>query len=235
MKFGFGKTTGVDLAGEAAGRVPTPEWKAAYFKDAPEQATWLPGDLSNMSIGQGYVLVTPLQMAMGYAAVATGNILKPHVLKEVKNSQGETVLAKEPEIVAKLDIPDDHFKVMREALRGVATDDATVSAQFRKYGIAGAAKTGTAEVAGKKDFGWFACYAPFDNPKYVVACVIEEGTAGAQSACPVSVQVLDAALRADAGTLDKTLTAIPGATQKTVAQTAASTTETDSTYSGRTD
>ena len=172
-------------------------------------------------------------MAMGYVAVATGKIIKPHVLKQVRNSQGDTVFTKEAEVISTLDVSEDHFKLMRDALRGVATDDVAVSAQFQKYGISGAAKTGTAEVAGKKDFGWFACYAPFDNPKYVVACVIEEGTAGAKSACPVSMEVLDAALRADAGTLDMTLTSIAGSTKKTAE--AITTAPQDDAYSGRQD
>ncbi len=216
-RFGFASKTGIDLGGEEGGRIPTPEWKAEYFKDVPEEASWKPGDLSNMSIGQGYVLVTPMQMAVGYAAVATGKVLKPHVLKEVKNSDGGTVLTMKPEVLSTLQVKDENLAIMRDALRGVAEEDATVSRTLHRNGITNAAaKTGTAEVAGKRDFGWFAAYAPYDNPKYVVACVVEEGDAGAQSACPVCAEVLGAALRADEGTLDATLTPIPGSTGKTV-------------------
>ena len=216
-RFGFGNTSGVDLGGEAAGRIPTPDWKTEYFRDVPEEAPWVPGDLSNMAIGQGYVLVTPLQMALGYVAVATGKHLKPHVLKEVRNSEGETVVSMQPEETGPLDINEEHLAIMRDALRGVATEDYNVSREMADYGITNAAaKTGTAEVIGKKDYGWFACYAPFDNPKYVVACVVEEGGAGALSACPLCVPVLDAALRYDAGTLDEALAPIPGSTGKSV-------------------
>lgn len=216
-RYGFGNRTGIDLAGEEKGRIPTPEWKKEYFEDVPEEASWVPGDMSNMSIGQGFVLVTPIQMAIGYAAVATGQIVKPHLLKEVKNSEGKTVVTAQAEILGTPEVSADHLQIMRDSLRGVAEEDATVSRTFFENGIASAgAKTGTAEVAGKRDFGWFACYAPYDNPKYVVACVIEEGDAGASSACPVSAQVLSAVLRYDEGTFDSGLTSIPGSTGQSV-------------------
>lgn len=215
-KYGFASETGVDLGGEAVGRLPTPAWKAERFKDVPEEKEWRPGDLSNMSIGQGYVAVTPIQMAVGYAAIATGKILKPHVLKEVKNSDGDSVLTKGEEVASVPDVSEDHLNVMRDALHGVSNEDSAVSRQFNKYGIDGASKTGTAEVEGKGDFAWFACYAPYDNPQYVVACVVEEGGAGAEAACPVSVEVLAAALEYEAGTIDRGLEYIPGSLGVTV-------------------
>ena len=82
----------MNLAGEGEGTIPTPEWKAEHWADAPEQAQWQPGDMSNMVIGQGNVLVTPLQVAVGYAGVATGQLPVPNLLKEIKNSDGEKVV-----------------------------------------------------------------------------------------------------------------------------------------------
>ncbi|MGI6105475.1 MAG: penicillin-binding protein 2 [Raoultibacter sp.] len=216
-RYGFGKQTGIDLSGEEAGRIPTPEWKQDYFKDVPEEASWKPGDLSNMSIGQGYVLVTPMQMAIGYAAVATGKIPKPHLLKEVRNSENQKVVEFKPEILSTPEVTPEHLNIMRDSLKGVADEDTLVSRAFYQNGISSAAaKTGTAEVAGKQDFGWFACYAPYDNPKYVVACVVEEGSAGAQSACPLCAEVLSAALRYDEGSLDMSLSPIAGSSGESV-------------------
>lgn len=201
-EFGFGSITGIDLSGEAAGRVPTPQWKREWYADAPEEQTWLPGDSTNMSIGQGNVLVTPLQLAVGYGGVATGRLIKPHVFKEARNSKGETVLTAQVEEIGVPQIEEEYYAIMRDALHGMATEDGDVSLDFAKYGIDAASKTGTAEVAGKEDFGLFCCYAPFDDPKYVVACVVEEGIGGASAAAPISAEVLDAALRANEGTLD---------------------------------
>ncbi|MCL1797074.1 MAG: penicillin-binding protein 2 [Eggerthellaceae bacterium] len=216
-RFGFSSKTGVDLGGEASGQLPTPEWKAEHFHDVPEEAMWVPGDLSNMAIGQGLVEVTPLQMAMGYAAVATGKRIKPHVLKEIKNSEGETVVKLKLEELDKLNIKEEHLKIMRDALHGVALEDYNVSGTFWEYGIGDAgAKTGTAERDGRPDTGWFACYAPFENPKYVVAAVVEEGGAGALSACPLCAEVLSAALSYDEGTLEDALVPIPGSTGKSL-------------------
>lgn len=212
-RFGFGSLTQVDLGGEIAGRVPTPEWKAEYFADVPEEAPWKPGDLSNMAIGQGYILVTPLQLAVGYAGVATGVLPKPHILKEVKNSAGETVVEAKTEILGDPQINQEHLETMRDALRGVATENSAVRKAFDAVGLdSAAAKTGTAEVEGKEDYGWFACYAPYDDPKYVVACVVEEGGSGAESACPVSIEVLNAVMKYDEGALDVVLEPIPGST-----------------------
>lgn len=213
-KFGFAKKTGIDLSGELEGRIPTPEWKAEYFRDVPENRGWLPGDMSNMSIGQGDVLITPIQLAVGYGAVATGKLIKPHVLKEVKNSEGDTVLKPEAEEVGTLEIDEEHLNAMRDALHGVTSGDPAVSKAFA--GIDAATKTGTAEVAGKQDYGCFACYAPYDDPRYVVACIVEEGVAGAVSACPVSAEVLGAALDYDAGVLDEKPEYIPGSSGKSV-------------------
>lgn len=216
-RYGFGRKTGIDLSTEASGVIPTPEWKKEYYADRPEEAIWRPGDLSNMAIGQGNVSITPLQLAVGYAAIATGELPKPHLLKEVKNSQGDTVVTFAPESMGTPEGNTDYLNAMRDALHGVANEDSNVSAAFAAHGItSAAAKTGTAEKAGKRDYGWFACYAPFDNPKYVVTCIVEEGESGSKSACPLAAQVLSAALRSDEGSLDTTLTAIPGSTGQSI-------------------
>ena len=203
-KYRFGEATGIDLAGEDVGRVPTPAWKAEYFRDTPEEAAWKGGDSTNMVIGQGYVLTTPLQVAVAYGAIATGKIMRPHVLKEVRNVAGDVALTFPTEVVAEPDVPMSDLAVVRDALKGVSVENAEIAAVFAENGIdpaTVACKTGTAEVAGKDDFAWFACYAPYDNPKYVVACVVEEGGGGSAVGAPLGARLLAAALDYDAGEL----------------------------------
>lgn len=193
-EFGYSALTNIDLAGEAQGRIPTPEWKAEYFRDVPTEAQWLPGDISNMVIGQGYVLVTPLQVARGYAAIATGKLLQPHLLKEVRNSAGEVVVEAGVVEDATPDVNEANYQIVRDALRGVATENDDVSHDFSAYDFTFAAKTGTAEVAGKKDFAWFACYAPYEDPRFALALCIEEGGSGSSTASPVAARVMKAAM-----------------------------------------
>ena len=197
--FGYEASTGIDIGGEAVGRIPTPEWKAEYFKDEPEEAQWVPGDMSNMVIGQGYVLGTCIQLAVSYAAVATGGkIVKPHLLREVRNSQGDTVIREEGGIDREIDIPEKNVKLLTAGMKRLAVEG-DVSQLFLDMDVA--CKTGTAEVAGKRDQGVFAVFGPYEKPKYVVACIIEEGGAGAQSAAIASATVMQAALDYDAGSL----------------------------------
>lgn len=205
-EFGYAASTNIDLSGEAQGRIPTPEWKKEYFKDVPEEAQWLPGDMSNMVIGQGYVLVTPIQVVRAYAAVATGKLLRPHLLKEVRNSLGETVLSFDTVEDATPDVEDQYYNIMRDALHGVTTENASVAGDFGQYSFSAAAKTGTAEVAGKQDMAWFSCYAPYEEPRLALTLAIEEGGSGGTTGSPVAARIMDAALKALDGQLDEELT-----------------------------
>lgn len=203
-KYRLDQLTGIDIGGESAGRIPTPQWKAEYFRNRPEEAQWLGGDMTNMSIGQGYVLVTPIELAVAYGAIATGDIMRPHVLKEVRNADGETVVSFQPEVVATPDVTKEDLELVRDALNGVAVENASVASSFREAGVDPATmccKTGTAEVAGQNDYAWFACYGPKDDPRYVVTCVVEQGGGGADSASPLGATAMGAALAYDAGTL----------------------------------
>lgn len=197
-QFGFESETGIDISGEAVGRIPTPDWKAEYYKDAPEEAAWQPGDMSNMSIGQGYVLVTPLQIAVAYGGIATGKLVKPRLLKEVRNSSKEVVVSTEAS-EKELTVDQGHLNILREALRGVVQENSEITRMFGTIDAAG--KTGTAEFTDKTDHGWFACYAPYDDPKYVVACIVEEGVGGSVSAAPVAAEVMKACLDSNEGNL----------------------------------
>ena len=106
-----------------------------------------------MAIGQGYVLVTPLQLAVGYCGIATGKIMKPHLLKEVKNDVGNVVAKYDTEILADLDVDEGHLKIIRDALKGVGLENSGVAPLVKASGITCGIKTGTAEVATKNDFG----------------------------------------------------------------------------------
>lgn len=216
-EFGFGKLTGIDIGGEYEGVVPTPESKAEMFPNAPEEGMWQPGDMSNTAIGQGLVHATPLQIAAGYGGVATGKVMRPHLLKEVRNSYDEVVVTAEPEVLYEPDFSEQHFATMRDALRGVATESSKVRELFEKNNVSNAAaKTGTAEVASKEDFAWFACYAPHDDPKYVVACVVEEGGGGADTAAPIGAKILSTVLKHDAGELKTKVEKLESSIGKTI-------------------
>ncbi|MBQ6390435.1 MAG: penicillin-binding protein 2 [Eggerthellaceae bacterium] len=218
-KFGFGKTTGIDLSGEEPGRIPTPEWKAQHWSDVPTEGQWRGGDLTNLVIGQGDVLITPLQNAVAYGAVATGKLMKPHVLKEVRNSTDTTPVTFTPEELGTPEVDEANYKILREALKLVSADSPEVTAEFAEWGIDAAtvsSKTGTGEVAGKGDVAWYVCYYPQDKPKYVVSTCIEQGGGGALVAGPVGAAVMGAILANEKGELNE-VKRVAGSSGKSVA------------------
>ena len=202
QRFDFGKKAGIDIGGEVKGLVPTPEWKATRWRNVPANATWTGGDYTNMIIGQGDVQVTPIQVAVAYGGIATGKIMKPHLLKEVRNASGQTVVSYESEVVTEPDVDQRYLEIVRDALRGVVTENEGIASLFAESGIKAAGKTGTAEHTDKGDDAWFVCYAPYDDPKYVVATVIEQGGGGSAVAAPVGAKVMEAVMAADAGSND---------------------------------
>lgn len=194
--WGFGSVTGIELSGEQEGRVPTPEWKKAYNRDAPESQAWQPGDMTNLIIGQGDLLVTPLQIACGYAGLATGTVPKPVLLHSVMAEDGKTVVVDGSRFYGSNFHPKfkkKNLEIMRSGFEGVVSEG-SVKGVFSGMGVKSAGKTGTGEVAGKDNYAWYVGYAPAKNPKYVCACIIEEGGAGATSAAPAVRSVLAKAL-----------------------------------------
>lgn len=188
--FGYGSKLGIDLPGEADGRIPDAAWKKKYNEDYPEMQGWLPGDTVNMSIGQGDVLSTPLQVAASYAGIANGgDVMRPHVLKEVLGPDGKPVLTEKPKVAFSPKTSAANLAIMQGALRGV-TSVGTGKGAFRGFPTPVAGKTGTAEVYGKDDYAWFVGYAPASNPKYVVAVAIEQGGSGGSIAAPAARQIL---------------------------------------------
>jgi penicillin-binding protein 2 len=189
-RFGLGSKLGVDLPGEVSGRVPDAAWKAEFNADYPEYRQWLPGDTVNMAIGQGDLLLTPLQVAATYAGIANdGEIMRPHVLREVLDQKGEPVREYEPEVAFSTDVSASSLSTMHSALLDV-TKHGTGTSAFRGFGVDVAGKTGTAQVAGKDDYAWFVAYAPADDPQYAVAVVLEQGGHGGAIAAPAAREIL---------------------------------------------
>ena len=188
--FGLGEKSGIDLPGEVSGRVPDAAWKKRYNENYPEYQMWLPGDTVNMSIGQGDMLTTPLQMALVYAGIANdGVVMKPHVLKDVLGSEGEVVRTIAPETLHDTGVSSEVLGVVERGLVDV-TETGTAKGAFAGFGPTVAGKTGTAEVKGKDDYAWFCAYAPAEEPRYAVAVVVEQGGHGGSVAGPAARNIL---------------------------------------------
>lgn len=174
-EFGFGQSLQVDLPAQSEGFVPTAQWKERRYHEK-----WLGGDTMNMSIGQGYTLVTPLHIADMMAMVCnSGLIYKPHLLKEVRDpATNEVIQTVEPEVMLKSTVTADVWKEVQKDLRYVITDGTAVYPMHNKT-VQLAGKTGTAEVNGySKDHwhSWMVAYGPFDAPvddQIVVATLVE--------------------------------------------------------------
>ena len=203
-RYGFGKPTGVDLSGEIAGILPSPEWKA---KNAPKQGKWYPGDTVISGIGQGFWKVTPLQMAQATAALADGWLRRPHLVNDMRagfDAQWTPVPLQPPTRIS--DSPA-HLQAVREGM--IATVHGPGTATNIRAGLTYliASKTGTAQVVSRRGHaavnprslpmhlrhrGLFIAYAPADAPTIAIAVAIEGGGYGASSAAPVARKVMDA-------------------------------------------
>ena len=173
-EFGFGQSAQIDLPSQQTGFVPTTEWKERKYHEK-----WLGGDTMSASIGQGYMLATPLQLADMTAMVAnSGIIYKPHFLKEVRDPVTNEILQKpEREVLIKSDIDSEIWKELQEAMRYTISDGTPQYPMHNKL-VKAAGKTGTAEVAPYKTswHSWMVAYAPYDAPpeeQVVVAVVVE--------------------------------------------------------------
>jgi penicillin-binding protein 2 len=193
--MGLGSKTGIDLPGEVAGRVPDAAWKKAYNEHYPEYQAWLGGDTVNMAIGQGDLLMTPLQLASAYATLGNGGkVVKPHVLRAIMGSDGKPAIETSPSVVGTAGLSPAQLGALRSALVGV-TEYGTGKGAFYGFPISVAGKTGTAQVKGKDDYAVFACYAPAEKPRYAVAVMIEQGGHGGSVAGPAARQILSKLFR----------------------------------------
>ena len=177
-EFGIGSKTGIDIPGELAGTLPSPEWKKKRFKKKQDQR-WLPGDLINMSIGQGYVLATPIQIASAYQAIANNGVqLKPTVVDRFVTYSGK-VENNAPKVVRKLNVSSKNLKLMQNALRLPVSGYGGTAKLLRIGGYPVSAKTGTAQNTGFGDnHSWIAGYFPSDNPQIVFMSIVEGGGYG---------------------------------------------------------
>ena len=177
-EFGIGERTGIDIPGEQSGTLPTPEWKKSRFKKRQDQ-TWLPGDLINMSIGQGYVLMTPIQVAMVYQAIANdGIMLRPTVVDKFLSYDGKEEV-RQPVEQRKLGISNKNLKLLQNALKLPVSSNRGTANILRIPGYPVSAKTGTAQNTGFKDHhSWISGYFPSDNPKIVFVSIVEGGGYG---------------------------------------------------------
>ena len=194
--FGFGQQTGVELAGESAGVVPDAKW----LFQSPLHEYWSVGDTINVSIGQGHVSCTPLQLANAHAAIANGGTYyRPRLVKELRDSDGQVFRSFQPEKLWSLGVDSPHVEAVRNGMRKTVTEG-TAKGKFvltgNDFPIAG--KTGTAEfgemIDGKyrRSHAWFAAWAPFDKPEIAVIVLIEKGGEGATYAVPVADAILAA-------------------------------------------
>jgi penicillin-binding protein 2 len=188
--LGLGARLGIDLPGEVTGRVPDAAWKKAFNANYPEYQQWVPGDTVNMAIGQGDLLVTPLQLASAYATLGNGGkVIRPHVLDAVLGIDGTPSLEATVTTTSDAKIPASNLATMRTALVGVTTVG-TGRGAFSGFSVRVAGKTGTAQVNGKDDSAVFACYAPASAPRYAIAVFIEQGGHGGSVAAPAARQIM---------------------------------------------
>ncbi len=207
--LGLAKPTGIELADEKAGLIPTPSWKKERTGE-----TWFQGDSFINAIGQGFVLVSPIQAAQAIAAVANGGILyKPQILKRTRNRETgrERVYASQEKRRVSLD--PAALEAVRKALLGVTSEDGGTAHGAATPLASVAGKTGTAQVIAQKvpgrklsesteDHAWFVGYAPADKPRIAVAVIVEHGGHGGAAAAPVARKVIEEYMK-HAGTADR--------------------------------
>ena len=190
--FGFGSETGIPEVPEAAGLVPDPNWKLRERGDY-----WARGDAVNLSIGQGFFLATPLQLADAYAALANGGTLwRPFLVDRVVAIDGTDRVRAEPSQRGTLPVSAEHIAAIRAALRDVvARPNGTAFSAFQGFSLPVAGKTGTAESGQETPHAWFVAIAPADNPQLVLVVMVEHGGEGSRVAAPIARQILEAAVR----------------------------------------
>lgn len=197
--FGLGAKTGVELEQEAEGLVPTARWKRLTVGE-----NWSTGDTYNLSIGQGYLLVTPLQMLNVMAAAANGGTLyRPRIVHHITDAQGNIVQPFTPEISRTLPISPENWSLIHQGLEGAVAYGTATRAQVAGVRVAG--KTGTAQFCddiarqmgicregfAQPTHAWFMAYAPVENPQIALIVFIYNGGEGSVAAVPVAQEILD--------------------------------------------
>lgn len=201
--LGLGSQTGVELMGESPGIIPDTEWKRKTLREP-----WHPGETISVAIGQGYVVVTPIQMAVLTSAIANGGTLyQPLIFERVISPEGNKTLEAVPVIKSKLELAPENLAIIRKALRGVVHEPRGTGKAVRIPDIEIGGKTGTSQVIGLKDrdqrikvesipyefrdHAWFVCFAPWEQPEIVVVVLVEHGGQGGSVAAPIAKKILE--------------------------------------------
>ncbi len=200
--FGFGKPSGIDIKGEMGGLLPTPEWKARRFKQK-----WYPGETVIVGIGQGYTLVTPMQLAQATAILANnGKAMKPHLVTGIQENKTGKVHQVQPVVVDQVALNSKNIELVKQGMMDVTLPGGTAARLGADSEYLMASKTGTAQVIGIKqnekynesklaerhlDHALFITYAPAENPKIAVAIIVENGKHGGSTAGPIARRVMD--------------------------------------------
>jgi len=202
MGCGLGKRTGIMLENEKKGLIPTSAWKKRRYNES-----WQGGETLSVAIGQGYDLVTPLQMAVFIAAVGNGGTLyRPRIVKTIEDSHGNVVKKIDSEIKGGLPASKETLAIVKKGLLKVVQGDRGTARRIRLKHIQIAGKTGTAQVFSIKngektgsekleysllDHAWFICYAPAKNPVIAIAVIIEHGEHGSSTAAPIAAALIE--------------------------------------------
>ncbi len=210
--LGMGEGSGLQLSGEQTGNMPGPEWMQIHHP----QERWSQAQTANVSIGQGYTLVSPLQLALAYGAAANGGTCYyPRLVEKVLNQDGTPVVDEQgkpmnfnPRVRADLrrEISQRDIELVRRGLWKVVNEEGGTGGRARLKDVVVAGKTGTAQATDRgheENVAWFTCFAPFDHPKYVVAVMVQGASGhGGEVAGPIAVRILERIIAQDEGKFD---------------------------------
>jgi len=191
-RLGLGQRTGIDLPGEAEGLIPTPEWRNELFRRKLTDRPWSVGDNVNLSVGQGDLQATPLQLAVAYATVINGGrVVAPHLGLRVEDASGRLLQKIESRTERRVKISEETRSAILDGLERAATEPGGTSADvFAGFPRPVMGKTGTAERAGQEDQSWYVAYAPDDKRPILVVTTVEQGGFGAAAAAPAARLIL---------------------------------------------
>jgi penicillin-binding protein 2 len=188
--FGWGEALGIDLPGEKSGFIPDKTWKKEKFSSLSDKI-WLPGDTYNLSIGQGYISITPLEVVAAFAAIANGGkLLQPQIVHKIIDEDKNTIEEFQPKVIREGFIDKENLEVVREGMRGaVVYGSATTLSDLP---VKAAAKTGTAQTSKEGYYhNWLTVFAPYDHPQIVLTVMIEEVPGLHVVVAPVAREVLN--------------------------------------------
>jgi penicillin-binding protein 2 len=214
--LGIGEESGLQLSGEQTGNMPGPEWMQIHHP----QERWSSAQTANVSIGQGYTLVSPLQLATAYVTIANGGTCYyPRLVDKVLNQNGtplldehdKPVVSQKPHVRSDLrrELTPDQITLVRKGLWKVVNEDGGTGGRGRLKNVQVAGKTGTAQATERgheENVAWYVCFAPFDSPKYVVAVMVQGASGhGGEVAAPIATRILERTIAMDEGNFDMQL------------------------------